>query len=56
MNGKIAAGSIVISAAVAGIAIYYLQVYAFYEPVTFTPGAEITLIPIEGGQPEAIVT
>lgn len=55
MNGKIAAGSIVISAAVAGIAIYYLQVYAFYEPVSFTPGAEITLTTIEGGQPEPIL-
>jgi hypothetical protein len=56
MNGKFAAGSIVISAAVAGIAIYYLQVYAFYEPVTFTPGSEITLIPLGSGQPEPIVT
>ena len=55
MNGKIAAGTIVISAAVAGIAIYYLQIYAFYEPVTFSPGAEITLIPIDSGQPEPIL-
>lgn len=55
MNGKIAAGSIVISAAVAGIAIYYLQVYAFYEPVSFTPGSEITLIPLGSSQPEPIV-
>ena len=55
MNGKIAAGVIVISAAVAGVAIWYLQVYAFYEPVTFTPGQEITLTTIEGGQPEPIL-
>ncbi|MFN4154679.1 MAG: DUF6446 family protein [Paracoccaceae bacterium] len=55
MNGKIAAGAIVISAAVAGVAIWYLQIYAFYEPVSFTPGQEITLTTIEGGQPEPIL-
>ncbi|NEX45540.1 DUF6446 family protein [Pseudotabrizicola algicola] len=55
MNGKIAAGAIVISAAVAGVAIWYLQVHAFYEPVTFTPGQEITLTTIESGQPEPIL-
>lgn len=55
MNGKIAAGAIVISAAVAGVAIWYLQVYAFYEPVNFTPGQEILLTTIEGGQPEPIL-
>lgn len=55
MNGRIAAGAIVISAAVAGVAIWYLQVYAFYEPVSFTPGQEITLTTIESGQPEPIL-
>jgi len=55
MNGKIAAGAIVISAAVAGVAIWYLQVYAFYEPVTFVPGQEIMLTTIEGGAPEPIL-
>lgn len=55
MNGKIAAGAIVISAAVAGVAIWYLQIYAFYEPVSFTPGQEITLTTIESGQPEPIL-
>jgi len=39
----------------AGIAMYWLQVYAFYEPATFTPGAEIRLTPIIGTLPEAIV-
>ena len=38
MTGKFAAGFIVISAIVAGVAIYWLQVYAFYEEVAFTPG------------------
>ena len=40
---------------VAGIAMYWLQVYAFYEPVVFTPGQEIALTPIGSDQPETIV-
>ncbi|MCF8486499.1 MAG: DUF6446 family protein [Rhodobacteraceae bacterium] len=55
MNGKYLVGSIVVSAAIVGAAVYYLQVYAFYSPVSFTPGAEITLTTIEGGQPEPIL-
>ena len=55
MNGKIAAGAIVISAAVAGVAIWYLQIHAFYEPVSFAPGQEMTLTTIESGQPEPIL-
>ncbi len=55
MNGKWLRGVIVIIGAVAGVAMYYLQVYAFYEPVAFTPGDEIRLTPIEGAVPEAIV-
>ena len=55
MNGKLVAGGIVLTGLVAGIAMYWLQVYAFYEPVSFTPGTEITLVPLEGAMPEAIV-
>jgi hypothetical protein len=55
VNGKIVAGAIVISGLVAGVAMYWLQVYAFYEPVAFTPGAEIKLTPIIGDSPEVIV-
>ena len=55
MNGKIVAGGIVLIGLVAGIAMYWLQVYAFYEPVGFTPGDEITLVPIDSDVPEAIV-
>lgn len=55
MNGKIVAGGIVLTGLAAGIAMYWLQVYAFYEPVSFTPGAEILLTPIIGDTPEAIV-
>lgn len=55
MNGKVVAGFIVLSGLVAGVAIYWLQVYAFYEPASFTPGAEIRLTPIIGDVPEAII-
>ncbi len=55
MNGKIAAGFIVISAAITGVAIWYLQVYAFYTPASFQPGREITLTTIESGKPEPII-
>jgi Family of unknown function (DUF6446) len=55
VNGKIVGGFLVVTALVAGIAMYWLQVYAFYEPVTFTPGDEIRLTPIESGVPEAIL-
>ena len=53
MNGKIVAGGIVLTALVAGIAGYWLQEYAYYSTVAFTPGAEILLTPI-AGRPEAI--
>ena len=44
-----------VSGLVAGIAIYWLQVYAFYEPVSFQPGNEIRLTPISSDVPEVIV-
>lgn len=55
MNGRVVAGGIVVSALLAGAAIYWLQIYAFYEPVAFTPGEEIRLTPILGEEPEVIV-
>lgn len=55
MNGKIVGGAIVIIGLVAGVAMYWLQVYAWYEPVAFTPGEEIRLTPIIGDAPEVIV-
>jgi len=55
MTGKFAVGFIVIAALLAGAAIYYTQVYAYYAPVVFTPGQEIRLTPIEGATPEAIL-
>lgn len=53
MNGKVVAGAILISAALAGAAIYYLQLFGFYEDVS--DRAEITLVAISSQEPEVIV-
>ncbi|WP_395542761.1 DUF6446 family protein [Neotabrizicola sp. sgz301269] len=55
MNGKLVAGFIVLTGVLAGAAVWYLQEYAFYQQVAFTPGEEIRLTPVTGGPPEAIV-
>lgn len=55
MNGKLVGGAIVLISLLAGAAIYWLQVYAYYEPARFEPGAEIMLTPILGEQPEVIL-
>jgi hypothetical protein len=55
VNGKLVAGFIVLTGVLAGAAVWYLQEYAYYETVAFTPGAEILLTPVTGGPPEAIV-
>lgn len=55
MNGKIVGGFIVLVAAIAGIAMYWLQEYAFYQPAVFQPGNEIKLTLIESGLPEPIL-
>jgi hypothetical protein len=55
VNGKFMAGFIVLTGAIAGVAMYWLQVHAFYETAEFTPGQEIRLTSIESGQPEAII-
>jgi hypothetical protein len=53
VNGKIVGGFIVLTALLAGGAIYYLQEYAYYQPVAFTKGDEIELTALSG-VPEAI--
>ena len=53
--GKIIVGAIVIVAAIAGGFLWYTAERAFYEPVAFTPGQEIRLVPLTSDQPEAIV-
>jgi len=51
VNGKLVAGGLVIVAAVAGVAMYWLQVHAFYTPVA---EAEIRLTPVGGGAPQPV--
>lgn len=53
--GRVVAGGLVMLGVLAGAAMWWLQEYAFYEPVAFSPGAEILLTPITGDTPEAIV-
>jgi hypothetical protein len=55
VNGKVVGGFIVITAALAGAAIYYLQEYAYYTKAVFQTGREIELTLIESGQPEPIL-
>jgi Family of unknown function (DUF6446) len=52
--GRIAVGFIVLTAALGGAFLWYTSERAFYQPVAFTPGAEIRLVPLMGDQPEAI--
>jgi hypothetical protein len=54
VNGKIVGGFIVLIGVVAGGAMYYLQEYAYYQPVAFTPGDEIELTALASGLPEPI--
>jgi Family of unknown function (DUF6446) len=54
VNGKLVGGFIVLTALLAGGAIYYLQEYAYYQPVAFKPGDEIELTALVSGQPEPI--
>lgn len=56
MNGKLVGGFLVLSALLAGVGLYYTQVYAYYQPVDASaPAAEIRLTNIETGQPEPIL-
>ncbi len=55
MNGKILAGFIVITALVAGVAMYYLQVYAYYDEVSATGADDVMITSMVTGQPEGIV-
>ena len=56
MNGKIPALVIVMMALLAGGAVYYLQVYAYYNEIDASaPAAEIRLTPVEGGAPEPML-
>ena len=52
MSGKVIGIVIMISAAIAGGALYYLQVYGFYEAVT---EEDVTLVSLSTEAPESIV-
>lgn len=53
--GKFLAGVIVISALAAGIGIYYLQIYAFYDEVQATGTDDVQMTVLATGQPEPVM-
>jgi len=55
VNGKLVAGVLVVSALLAGGLMYWLQVYAFYQPVSLAAGHDMRLTPIGSDLPEVIV-
>ena len=54
-TGKLLAGAIVIPALIAGAAVYYLQVYAYYEEVTYREDAPLRLTTLAGQTAEPIL-
>jgi hypothetical protein len=54
MTGKLLVILIAVCSLIAGVAMYYLQVYAFYEEVQPVPGQDVVLMPQDGGEPLAI--
>ena len=54
MAGKILVILFLLLALVAGGAMYYLQIYAFYDEVTPTPGQDVLLMPLDGSAPQPI--
>lgn len=55
MIGKILGGFIVVSALAMGIALYYFQTQAFYEPVAATGETDVQVTVMASGQPEPIL-
>ncbi len=53
--GQFLAGFTVLSALLAGGAMYYLQVYAFYEEVSATGDTDVQLVSLVSGEPEPIL-
>ena len=54
MSGKLVGSFVVITALIAGVAIYWLQLYAFYDEVS-AEQADMTMVNIATGAPEPIV-
>ncbi|WP_372885136.1 DUF6446 family protein [Shimia sp.] len=55
MTGKLLAGAIVLISLIAGAAIYYQQVFAYYEPVSATGQGDVQMTLLVTGQPEPIL-
>ena len=55
MSGKIIAGVIVVLSLIAGAAIYYLQVYAYYDAVMADGETAVQLTALVSGAPEPIL-
>ena len=55
MNGKIVGAFLILTGLVAGTALYFFQVYAFYEPVAAGGTDDVQLTSLASGQPEAIL-
>ncbi len=55
MNGKILGGGVVSIALIAGVAMYYLQIYAFYDEVPATGTRDVELTLLATGEPEPIL-
>lgn len=53
--GRIAVVFIMLTAFIGGAALWYTAERAFYEPVAFTPGAEIRMVPLASDLPEPIL-
>lgn len=53
--GKFLAGFLVLSGLVAGIAMYYLQVYAYYDEVSADGQSDVQLTSLVSGAPEPIL-
>lgn len=54
MTGKLLAILLLLSAIVAGLGMYYLQVYGYYYEVEPQPGQDVALMTDAGGVPEPI--
>ncbi|MCD9148457.1 DUF6446 family protein [Pseudophaeobacter flagellatus] len=54
MLGKFLAIVLVVSGLAAGGAMYYLQVYGYYDDVALTPGEDVVLLPLNAETPKPI--
>ncbi|MBR9652828.1 DUF6446 family protein [Thalassovita aquimarina] len=55
MIGKLLAGFIVVTALLAGVAMYYLQVYAYYDEVAASGTNDVQMTSLVSGLPEPIL-